>query len=132
MLANDLVIGCEAHRERIIEAFDADDDGLLSEEERALAQESIDAERMARRELRRVERLESFDLDGDGELSEAEREAAREFHQVQREAERLESFDLDGDGELSEEEITAMRDTHAEETRERIRQGERPRHHPRR
>lgn len=79
--------------------FDADGDGILSEEERREMMRTMREEWMAR-----------MDLDGDGELSREERMAARQsmFEQSQRGQELMRQFDADGDGVLNEEEQAAM------------------------
>lgn len=79
--------------------FDADGDGILSEEERRAMRDAMRAEWLAR-----------FDLDGDGELSREERMAMRQsmFEQSQRGQELMRQFDADGDGVLNEEEQAAM------------------------
>lgn len=79
-----------------ISRFDLDGDGLLSDEERAAARETMKAEFLAK-----------YDSDGNGEISEEEHQAAHEaMHQA-----FLEKYDLDGDGRLSEEERAAV-DSH--------------------
>ena len=82
-------------RARLLEKFDKDGDGKLSEDERAAA-----------RNERQEQRLEKFDADGDGKLSETEERAAR----TQRKARHLGPFDTDGDGKLSEDERRAAHD----------------------
>ena len=62
-----------AMRAKILEKFDADGNGELSEEERAAA-----------REAGRARMLENCDADGDGELSEEERQAAREARRARQ------------------------------------------------
>ena len=131
-LSDDLVSGCEARRVRLIEAFDADGDGALSEEERSIARDSIEAERVAEREIRQAEMLDRFDADGDGELSREERRFARDTIQAERDAERLDRFDADGDGEFSDDERQQMEEERSAAIRERIQNGEPPRGHPRR
>ena len=68
---------------KMLERFDKDGDGKLSEEERAAAR----AEMQKRREAgglkgngaeKRAEMLKKFDKDGDGKLSDDERAAMRE------------------------------------------------------
>ena len=59
-------------RAQLLEQFDTDGDGTLS-----------DAERQAAREARRAELLEKYDADDDGTLSDAEREAAREARKAE-------------------------------------------------
>ena len=108
-LQNDLVAGCEAKRARLIEAFDEDGDGQLSEEERLLARRTIEEERAAEREIRDAEMIERFDTDNDGELSREEKRNARETFRAEREAEMIERFDSNEDGELSDEEVEAMK-----------------------
>ncbi|MGA0845733.1 MAG: EF-hand domain-containing protein, partial [Luteolibacter sp.] len=66
----------------IVQEFDADGDGQLSQEERKAAHEA----RIARMQARRAAVLEKFDADGDGELNEEERANA---HKARR-AETLE------------------------------------------
>ena len=79
--------------------FDADGDGILSEEERRAMGEAM-----------RAEWMERFDLDGDGELSREERMAARQamFEQSDRGQALMRQFDKDGDGVLNDEEQAAM------------------------
>jgi Ca2+-binding EF-hand superfamily protein len=79
---------CEKHRERMLEKFDADGDGKLSEEERAEAKAAMKAykEKM----------IAKYDTDGDGELSEEEKKAAKDAF--------IAKYDSNGDGKLSEEE----------------------------
>ena len=64
-------------REAMLEQFDADGDGQLSEEERAKAREAMKP-LPGPYPLTGKEQLEKFDTDGDGELSAAEKRAARE------------------------------------------------------
>ncbi len=89
-------------RDRIIEMFDADGDGKLSEEERATAK--------AAGEARRAEALKNYDKDGDGKLSKEERQVMIEDNREKRQAEILEKYDADGDGKLSEEERAKVRE----------------------
>jgi Ca2+-binding EF-hand superfamily protein len=94
--------------------YDADGDGILSDEEQA--------------EMRRAMReqwMERLDLDGDGEISREERMAARQerFEQSERGQRLMRQFDADGDGQLNEEEQAAM-DAYNEEQREERRQRE--------
>jgi Ca2+-binding EF-hand superfamily protein len=76
--------------------FDADGDGILSDEERATMMRAMRDEWMAR-----------MDLDGDGELSREERRTQREEQRQNwgdRMGEATIEFDRDGDGVLSIEE----------------------------
>lgn len=72
----------EQRRAEILEQFDTDGDGQLSEAERQAARESGAfsgrSGKRGRGGKRRQEILEEFDADGDGQLSEAERQAARD------------------------------------------------------
>lgn len=119
---------------QMLERFDADGDGQLSDAERQTAREEHEARRQARDDSRpaaagssfgqedtgrgpakmseegRQKMLERFDTDGDGVLSDSEREAAREARRAEREAHHqamLAKYDADGDGALSEEERQA-------------------------
>ena len=89
---------------RVLEKFDADKDGKLSDEEKSKAREAIKArtgEVMDKAQAK-------FDTNGDGKLDEAERAKAREAIKGQvgpRIRERLlKRFDKDGDGKLNEAE----------------------------
>lgn len=104
----------------MLKRFDADGDGELNEDERALA-------RQARRESRMAEgrqlMLRRFDTDGDGTLNDAEREIARAEIRLIRDEIRdriVPLYDLDGDGELNDDERRAARPAYQAEY-ERIR-----------
>ncbi len=99
-----------AYRNRMLEQYDEDGDGKLSDAERKNA-----FKEMGRR--RREQRLARFDTDGDGELSEAEREAMRQTFRERRNSMkdahdvwRLKLLDQDRDGEISPEEKAALKD----------------------
>jgi hypothetical protein len=86
----------------VIERFDSDGDGKLSQEERREAMK-------ARREMRgqiRQRMLEKFDANGDGKLDEEERNTAKEARKAKHE-EILSKYDADKDGRLSREERQA-------------------------
>ncbi|RMH12314.1 MAG: hypothetical protein D6695_07065 [Planctomycetota bacterium] len=101
-------------RAEMLERFDADGDGELSEEERQKARETMRAEREERRQQFLLER---YDKDGDGVLNEEETRAMEEDQarmEAEREARReqmrqraLEMYDTDRDGQLSEAERDA-------------------------
>lgn len=101
--------GWEAMLERMSE-FDADGDGILSEDERREMRRAMREEWMAR-----------HDLDGDGELSREERMAARQemFEQSERGQELMRQFDLDGNGVLDEKEQAAMEEYQQQQRDER-------------
>lgn len=94
--------------------FDADGDGILSEEERNAMRQAMRDEWMAR-----------MDLDGDGELSREERNAARQamFENSDRGQEMMRRFDADGNGVLDEGEQAAM-EAYQQEQRDQRRQQE--------
>jgi len=100
----------EDFRKRLLEKYDKDKDGKLSEEERAAARKDFQARRGERPGGERGSRplpefLKKYDTDKDGKLSEEERAAARKA----RMAEILKKYDKDGDGKLNEEERAAAR-----------------------
>lgn len=95
----------------ILEKFDTDGDGKLSDEEAKAARAAMQEKRAAI--------VAKFDKDGDGELNDEEREAAKEElkalhgdrempHRPAR-ARILKRFDKDGDGKLNEEEREAAK-----------------------
>lgn len=88
-----------ALRARMLDKFDTDKDGKLSEAERAAAR--------ARFQDLRGDIIDKFDTDGDGTLSETERAAIREQFQARR-AELTAKYDADGDGILGPDERKAM------------------------
>ncbi|MEO1583339.1 MAG: dockerin type I domain-containing protein [Planctomycetota bacterium] len=101
-------------RAAMLERFDADGDGELSDGERETAKAAFEA----RRAEMKAKLLERFDDNGDGELDEAERAELRAVIGPMIDAERrregsrkdrmrraaLERFDADGDGALSDDE----------------------------
>ena len=138
--------GGPAHRKEMLKKFDADGDGVLSEEERAAArdqraQEMIEEfdgdsdskldlaelksalqsmrERLGKHGPRghmRQRLLKDFDADGDGKLSDEERAAAHKAMQERREK-CLKEFDADGDGTLNEDERAAAREARGKRCR---------------
>lgn len=91
-------------KQAVLEKFDADKDGKLSESERAAAK--------AQAKERLHEAKEKFDADKDGKLSESEREAARAAISARIKEKHPQLFariDSDGDGSLSREEFQAAR-----------------------
>ena len=90
---------------RILEKFDKDGDGKLSDEEKAAARQA--------REERWKALLAEYDKDGDGQLSDEEKAAAKADMgwDGKRIPERfLARFDKDGDGQLSDEEMAAAKE----------------------
>ncbi len=111
-------------RKQILEKFDKDGDGKLSDEEKAAARKAFanrgDQARPAGGQLadRFKEIVAKYDKDGDGKLNEAERTAAREELSKLRGAgdaavpnrqELMKKFDKNGDGKLDDEERAALR-----------------------
>lgn len=100
----------------LLERFDADGDGVLSDEERKASHEVFRAEREARRQQWL---LEQYDANGDSVLSATElaRQEADETARAEARAERItkaeqlaiETYDLDGDGALADDEKEAAR-----------------------
>ena len=72
-----------ARRQQMLQKFDTDRDGQLNDEERAAAEEHIQAHRKDR-ESRRRDMHERFDADGDGQLDDAERAAMRRERMSER------------------------------------------------
>ena len=101
----------------MLERFDKDGDGELSEEERQEARKAFRAEREQRRQQWL---LDQYDKDGDGVLSEeeqakldadrAEREAERARRDAENKQRAIEAYDADGDGVLSDAEKQAGRE----------------------
>lgn len=93
---------------RVLEKFDADKDGKLSDAEKSAAREAI----KSRTGKVRDKALEKFDANGDGRLDESERAKARETVKTRAAGlfqRLLKRFDADGDGKLSETERAALR-----------------------
>jgi len=89
--------GCDKKRAHMIEKFDADGDGKLSEEER-------EAAKVAKAE-RKAAFIAKHDSNGDGELDEDEKKAAKEAFMA--------TYDTDSDGKLSKEERKAAHEAGA-------------------
>ena len=85
---------------KMLEKFDADGDGVLSEDERAAAK----AAHKARKEQKKADRLKKCDTDGDGVISDEEKAAAKAAGKAgkkggkDKKAQFIAEFDLDGDG----------------------------------
>lgn len=116
----------------LLEKYDADGDGALSEQEKETLRKAMRAHKDLDKTLKRQARLQRFDTDGDGVLSDEEKKAFRKDNQrkgkkrnrkavgksgkmrkqlsPQSRQERLERFDTDGDGVLSDDEKSAARD----------------------
>jgi len=94
---------------RVLERFDADKDGRLSDDEKAKARAAIENRAGAAKEKVR----EKLDANGDGKLDESERAKAREVIRNRAgngiRGRLLKRFDADGDGKLSEDERAKAR-----------------------
>lgn len=89
--------------DRMLAMFDANGDGVLDQEELAVAQNTL-------AEQRRQKRLARYDTDGDGTISDVERQAIREDNMpftAMRETFLLQHFDANGNGQLDKEETQA-------------------------
>ncbi|MFT4638985.1 MAG: calcium-binding protein [Verrucomicrobiales bacterium] len=91
----------EEARQAIIDEFDADEDGVLNEEERAAAKEAKEAER----EAAKTERYGEIDADEDGAVTQEELEAAMPEVDAERVAALLGRYDADENGTVSLEEF---------------------------
>jgi len=101
-------------RQHVLEKFDADKDGKLSESERATAKAAC--------KTRFEEKKKQFDTDSDGKLNDAERDAARAACSAKLKEKHPELFaksDTDGNGEISREEGKAAREARHEHRQDR-------------
>lgn len=107
---------------QLLEKFDADKDGKLSDEER----EAMKAERQKASEAQGKAMLDKLDTDKDGKISAEEREAfktERQKEMEQRRKEDFDKFDADKDGKLSYDEFVKLGEYHRAEMMKRIKQG---------
>ena len=93
----------------MLEQYDANGDGVLSEEEIQTAMKDM-------QETRRAEMMRRYDTDGDGKLSKTEREAMYQdqnrgggWQKMQQEW-GIRLFDEDGDGQIDEEEKAGQKE----------------------
>jgi Ca2+-binding EF-hand superfamily protein len=89
----------------LLETFDTDKDGKLSDDER----NAMRAAMKAKAEERRAAMLAKYDKDGDGKLSDDEKAMLHADMQAKRLA-LIEKYDADQDGKLSPAEIKTARD----------------------
>ncbi len=105
----------ERMKQELLEKYDADGDGVLSDEERRQAGDAmrrlreVQDRRSPQRDRMRREAMQRFDTDGDGELSEAERANAKAQYEQQK-ADFISRFDADGNGSLEGAEREAARE----------------------
>jgi Ca2+-binding EF-hand superfamily protein len=89
----------------LLEKFDTDKHGKLSDDERKAMREEMKAQQ----EKRQAAMLEKYDADKDGKLSDAEKATMKADMEAKRAA-ILEKYDADKDGKLSPAEIKTARD----------------------
>jgi Ca2+-binding EF-hand superfamily protein len=88
----------------LLEKFDTDKDGKLSDDER----KAMRAEMKAQQEKRQAAMLEKYDADKDGKLSDTEKATMKTDMEAKRAA-MLEKYDANKSGKLEPEEIKAAR-----------------------
>ncbi len=118
--------GCD-HRAKMLEKFDTNKDGELSEEEKKAFREKMgkkgeNGKRKCHEGCEEMKKklLEKYDADGDGKLSDEEKKTARAAWDEKRKGmeekmskmrkDFIEKHDTDGDGELSDDEKAAMKE----------------------
>jgi Ca2+-binding EF-hand superfamily protein len=97
---------------KMIERFDADGDGKLSDAERATAKQTWLAEN-PEKAAKHAEKIKRFDKDGDGQLNDTERAAAKSEMKGRGEKFReraIKRFDKNGDGVLNKRERAHARE----------------------
>jgi Ca2+-binding EF-hand superfamily protein len=99
LVAGVAVAGPHGSRAEVIQKYDTNKDGQLSDQEKT----ALKADMQAKHEQMKQEMLTKFDTNKDGKLDDAERQAAHE----QRAAERFKKLDTDGNGSLSLAEFKA-------------------------
>jgi 5-hydroxyisourate hydrolase-like protein (transthyretin family) len=93
------VAGPHFDRSQVIEKYDTNKDGQLSDQEKT----ALKADMKAKHEQMKQERLAKLDTNRDGKIDDAERQAA----QNARAEERFQKLDTDGNGQLSLSEFKA-------------------------
>jgi len=97
-------------RKHLLEKFDKDGDGELSDEEHKAAKASWENKAREMREKfaeMKKKFMAKYDTDGDGKLSDEENKAMRDSMKKEweaKKAEKLKLYDADGDGKLDEDE----------------------------
>lgn len=89
----------------LLETFDTNKDGKLSEDER----NAMRAAMQAKAEERKAAMLAKYDKDGDGKLSDDEKATLKANMEAKRLA-LIEKYDADRDGKLGPDEVKAARD----------------------
>jgi hypothetical protein len=93
LVAGVAVAGPHFDRAQVIQKYDTNKDGQLSDQEKT----ALEADMKAKHEQMKQERLTKFDTNKDGKLDDAERAAAKDA----RATERFKKLDTDGNGQLS-------------------------------
>jgi len=98
-------------RAKLLERFDANQDGKLDEGERAAAKAAMQ-ERKGERAAKILAKHPELDTNGDGKISKEEAEAGRVAHQAKMKEKHPELFakvDTNGDGTIDQSERQAAR-----------------------
>ena len=93
------VAGPGWNRDEVIQKYDTNKDGQLSDQEKT----ALKADMKAKHEQMKKDMLTKFDTNKDGKLDDTERAAAKDA----RETERFKQLDTDGNGQLSLSEFKA-------------------------
>lgn len=99
LVAGVAVAGPHLDRDEVIQKYDTNKDGQLSDQEKA----ALHADMKAKREQKHKEMLNKFDTNKDGKLDENERKAAQDAFAE----ERFKKLDTDGNGQISLSEFKA-------------------------
>lgn len=86
-------------RAQVIQKYDTNKDGQLSDQEKT----ALKADMQAKRQQMKQQMLTKFDTNKDGKIDDAERAAAKDARQT----ERFQKLDTDGNGQLSLSEFKA-------------------------
>jgi len=89
-------------RDKFIEKYDTNGDGVLDEDEKAKLLE--------RRKQFRQQILKKYDTDGDGKLNEEEKKNAKEGFRKRMRQTLLKKYDTNGDGKLDEAERAKLQE----------------------
>lgn len=111
------------HKEKMLERFDVDHDGKISQSEREKAKETRREENFDKRWAkmtpeRKAKLLKKWDANKDGKLDESERKTMFAEMKAKRQK-MLEKFDTNKDGKLDQTERAAMKEKVKEERKAR-------------
>ena len=99
LVAGVAVAGPHLDRAEVIQKYDTNKDGQLSDQEKT----ALRADMKAKHEQMKQQMLTKFDTNKDGKLDDAERQAAQNV----RQEERFKKLDTDGNGQISLSEFKA-------------------------